>query len=97
MYKNKFMSSLMLMSFVSVLLFAYTEKKVVESSSLDIQMKNLSFDKIKNIDYDLGQEEVLDGKKVWHYIKRTSNSEINMYMDKERDVLLSFEVKETRY
>jgi hypothetical protein len=56
--------------------------------------KNFSF--IRNLDYDLAQEVTIAGQKVWHYVKRGENIEINMYWDNKRDLLISFEVKENR-
>ena len=74
----------------------------IEYDTIDLKMekrnsswkahKNFSF--IKNLDYDLAQEETVDGQKVWHYVKRGENIEINMYWDNKRDLLISFEVRE---
>jgi len=77
-------------------------QRSIEYDTIDLQMENRdsswgshkNFSFIKNIDYDLGQEEELNGCKVWHYVKRGENLEINMYWDSKRDLLISFDLKE---
>ncbi len=77
-------------------------KRSIEYDTIDLEMENRrsswashkNFSFIKNIDYDLGQEEYVDGCKVWHYVKKAENLEINMYWDNKRDILISFDLKE---
>jgi len=78
------------------------DKRGIEYEVIDLSMENKSssWEKKKNImhpdsfDFDNGFVEKSQGCSLWHYSKSTEHREIKMVWNKNKDILVSLEVKD---